>query len=279
MSLEARRDQLNEFIQAEQTEEEEVTASAILFFGGKPVAGTLGIESEFATAAVSQFQDLVAKVLAQKSGTLAQRGPLPKKSSSKLHITNIARGSVGFILEEINPQSECLDTSLKTAVHETTELLDVFSEWNESQFQEAIETIDQRVLGSVAEFFNLMRRDEATLRVVADDADHSFGVEAVSRAADRALTTTTEDAEELVTGQLAGVLPDAHRFEFRTNDARGVIAGRVDQELDPDELARFNREWVNLDAQVLLNVKKLFRNDVVVRESYTLLRLAPPPND
>ena len=39
------------------------TASAALFFGGRPVLGQNGIEAEFGAAAVANFQDLVAKVI------------------------------------------------------------------------------------------------------------------------------------------------------------------------------------------------------------------------
>ena len=48
-----------------------------------------------------------------------------------------------------------------------------------------------------------MRQNGATLRLVAGDIDHSFGVDAVVRAADRATSTNVEDTEETIVGQLA----------------------------------------------------------------------------
>jgi len=113
----------------------ESSASAALFFGGKPVVGSQGIESQFASAAVGQFQDLVAMVLAHDTGNLAERGTVPRRASSTLHITNIMRGSFGFLLQEVQPQLQILDSSLKTAVDEATRLLDAFGEENEEQFR------------------------------------------------------------------------------------------------------------------------------------------------
>jgi hypothetical protein len=255
---------------------EESTASAALFFGGRPVLGSRGIESEFGGAAITKFQDLVAKVLAHETGGLGMRGVVPNKGASTLHITNIVRGSFGFLLEEVQPQQQLMDTTLKTAVDEATRLLDAFGEPDEEQFRSAVETIDQRVLGTAREFFDLMRQSGATLRLVAGDTDRSFGTDAVARAAERATSTTVEDVQETIRGQLAGVLPDAHQFEFRAGVERGTIRGRVDRGLAADELTRFNRDWVNVDASARVHVKRVLRNGAVVREGFTLLALSTP---
>lgn len=274
--LEARREELRELIAAAETETEEMTASAILYFGGQPVTGTRGIESEFAGTAVSKFQDLVAKVTAQEVGTLGQRGVVPNKGSSTLHITNITRGSVGFVLEEMQPPVPLFDATLKTAVNEAIQLLDAFGEPDEAQFQNAIEAIDQRVFGTARDFLKLMSQRGATLRLVTNESECSFDVEAVTRAAERATSTTTENTEEFIRGQLAGVLPDAHRFEFRTDDAHKMINGKVDSALAAAALTRLGRDWVDVDAQARIVVKRVFRNDVLVRENYTLMSLALP---
>lgn len=271
--LEARLDELREQIRELDALPQVTGASAILFFGGRPVTGSHGIESEFAGAAVTKFQDLVAKVLAQDSGVLGQRGVVPNKAASTLHITNIVRGSFGFQLEEMREQEQLVDTSLKTAVDETLLLLDAFGEPDEDRFQEAVTALDQRVLGTAREFFDLMRQGGATLRLVAGEVDHSYGAEAVGRAAERATSTTVEDLEEVVVGQLAGVLPDAHQFEFRAVGDRGVLRGRVDRAIETNTLAQFNRDWVNVTARAHLRVKRVRRNDVLTRESFVLTHL------
>lgn len=273
--LEARLEELQRTIAELDEADEEPTASAALFFGGQPVIGARGIESEFGGAAVTKFQDLVAKVLAHENGGLGQRGIVPNKSAATLHITNIVRGSFGFLFEEMRPQRQMVETPLKVAVDEATRLLDAFGEPDEEQFRTAVETIDQRVLGTAREFFDLMRQEGATLRVVAGNRDKSFGAEAVARAAERATSTIVEDTEESVEGQLAGVLPDARQFEFRTVGERGTIRGKVDRTLPADQLIRFNRDLVNVAARARLHVKRVLRNDVVVREGFTLLALAP----
>jgi hypothetical protein len=274
--LEARLEELQQTIAHLDAAAVEPTASAALFFGGRPVLGARGIESEFAGSAVTKFQDIVAKMLAHETGGLAQRGVVPNKAAATLHITNIVRGSFGFLLEEMQPQHALMDTALKVAVDDATRLLDAFGEPDEEQFQSAVEAIDQRVLGTARAFFDLMRQSGATLRLVAGETDRSFGAEAVTRAADRAMSTTVEEAEEHVRGQLAGVLPDAHQFEFRVGGERGTIRGKVDRSLRADQLAQFNRDWVNVDAVARLQIKRVRREGAVVREGFTLLTLDNP---
>jgi hypothetical protein len=272
IGLQARLDELTRSIRELEEEAEPPTASAALFFGGRPVAGAKGIESEFGGEVVTKFQDLVSKILAREVGELGQRGVVANKAASTLHITNIVRGSFGFLFEELNPQM--LNTTLKAAVDEATRLLDAFGEPDEEQFRTAAEKIDQRVFNTVSEFFDLMRRNGATLRVVAGEQDHSFGLDAVGRAAERARMTTVDEADDIIYGQLAGVLPDAHQFEFRTTTERGTIRGKVDRSLPASQLAQMNRELVNVDAVARLHVKRLLQSGIVVRENFTLLNIS-----
>jgi hypothetical protein len=274
LGLESRREELIAEIQG-LDDQEETTASAALFFGGRPVAGNRGIESEFGGSAVTKFQDLVAKLLAREIGGLGQRGVVPNKDAATLHITNVVRGSFGFLLEEIEPQHQLVKTALKSAVDDASQLLRAFAEPNDEKFQEAVEAVDDRIVTTAREFFGLMRQSGATLRLVSGESDNSFGADAVARAAERADTTAVEDAEQTMEGQLGGFLPDAHQFEFRTAGPSGTIHGKVDRTLSASELADFNRRFVNVPAKIQLRVKRVRRNGHIVRESFTLLKLEP----
>lgn len=274
--LEARLADLQAEIARLDAARDEPVASAALFFGGRPVLGQRGIESEFAGTVITKFQDIVAKVLAHETGGLGQRGVVANKAASTLHITNIVRGSFGFLLEEVGPQQQMVETPLRAAVDEATRLLDAFGEPDEEKFRTAIETIDERLLATTRDFFNIMRSSGATLRLVSGETDRSFGAEAVDRAAERATSTTVQDSEEILHGQLGGVLPDAHQFEFRVGEPQGTIRGRIDRGLSADVLSRYNRDWVNVDAIARVRVKRVRRNDAVVREAYTLTSVEAP---
>ena len=273
IGLESRRDELAAWLAEQGDEPEETTASAALFFSGDPLAQTRGIQAEFGALAVNKFQDLVAKMLAQETGPLPPSGPVPNKGAATLHITNVTRGSFGFLLEEIEPQGQAIDTSLKTAVDNATRLLAALGETDEERFRAGVETVDQRALTAAQEFFSLMRSSRARFRFVAGEEERSFSDSTIALALERGSSTRVDTGDEHIKGQFGGALPAAHQFEFRTNSSRGTINGSVARAIPADELARWNREMTNQDAIALVKVRKVIRNGALVREGFTLLAL------
>ena len=272
-SLEARLRELQATVAELEAEVFAPTASAALFFGGAPVVGARGIESDFGGSAVTRFQDLVAKVHAHDTVGLGLRGVVPNRALSALHITNIVRGSFGFLLEEMADQQQLMETPLKAAVDEATRLLEAFGEPDEETYRAAVSEIDDRVLAAAREFFNLMQQRGATLRLVVGDHDASFGSDDVARAVERATSTTLEDARETINGQLIGTLPEAHQFEFRRYDTGLTIRGRIEKSFSIEDLISFNKNMTNVDAFATMNVRRVFKDRELVRENYTLIGL------
>lgn len=269
LGLESKLAELNSEVDAQNLEPEAAHASAALFFGGRPVIGAQGIEAEFGAGAIATFQDLISKVLAKNTSGLGVKGPVANKSSAAMHITNIVRGSFGFLLEEVRDQAELVDTNLKEAVEEASELLDIFGEADEERFQVAVGEVDQRILSTARDFFELMRQHGATLRMVAGESEFQFDAEAVARGVDRASGTAIEEDEISLEGQLAGVLPGAHQFEFRVVGGQ-TLKGKVDPEWTAADLERWNREFVGIDATINAAVKRVLRHGQIARENYVM---------
>lgn len=274
LSLESRLAELDMQIAAQGLEPETTHASAALFFGGRPVVGSQGVEAEFGTGAVATFQDLVSKVLAKNTSGLGAKGPVANKSAATMHITNIVRGSFGFLLEEVRDQAQLVDTHLKQAVEEASELLDIFGEADEERFQATVVEVDQRILAAARDFFELMRQHGATLRMVAGECEFQFGAEAVARGVERASETSIEEDEKTLDGQLAGVLPSAHQFEFRVVGGE-TLKGKVDPAWEAADLEKWNRELVGIDATMNAAVKRVLRHGQIARENYVLKSIAP----
>lgn len=272
LSLESRRDELRQTL-ATMVAEPETHASAALFFSGRPVVANRGIETEFGTAAVDKFQDVVTKVFAlRQTGSLGQRGAVPGKDLAKLHITNVVHGSFGFRLEELVSQGNMVDSELKQAVDEASLLMERFGEVEDEPFEAAVENLDDRVLGTIREFFELLRGNDAAFRLVAGELDRSFDRRAVERAAERARVTTLHEETQEFEGQLHGALRDSRTFDYRTEE-RGVISGKIDPELSADEIARINHELTDQDSRATVRVKQVRRGEKVSREMFTLVKI------
>ena len=186
LSLESMRDDLAANVRTiEETPERQ--ASTALFFSGRPVAGNRGIESEFASKALGTYQDIVTKLFAlRRNGQLGERGVVADRDLSRLHVTGIVRGSFGFLMEDAHNDDDAIVPALKGAVDDSARLLGSFVEEDEEHFETAIVDIDNRVLQTVKNFFDILSKDSATLRIVSGDSERNFDFSGIARAAERA---------------------------------------------------------------------------------------------
>lgn len=271
LSLESQINDLNDELEPEGAED--THASIALFFGGKPVVGEVGIDSDFAGAALTGFQDLVTKVYTDMRGELGRRGPLALRQEAALAVTGIVRGSFGFILEEVDPQVQLMDTSLKEAVETTTRLLDAFYSADEAAVQQALERFEQRVVSSVSNFFSLLAANEAVVRLQSDTMERDFRSAGILIAEQLARTSAVEESEETVEGVLLAVLPEGHIFEFREVGSDEAYRGRVLSTVATPTLVRLNAELTNVPIQAVFASKRVLRNGQVARTIRTMLRL------
>lgn len=209
---------------------QEKHASIALLFGGSPVVGSRGISADFAGDALDKFQDLVAKTFAKTEwGALGERGPIPLKHASHLMVTEVARGSFGFVLNELSDQTELADTALKMQVEEVATLLQRTASPNELDFEEAVETLDSRTLTALKNFFVTLDTSGATLRIVEDIADFTLDEAAIGRGRRRTEATEIQEDDVSLTGVLAGVLPAHRKFEIKLENDQ-TIYGSVSKE-------------------------------------------------
>lgn len=212
------------------TAAQERKASVALFFGGKPVLGSRGISADFAGHMLEYFQDLVSRAFASNElGSLGERGPIPKRQATDLMVTQLTRGSFGFVLDELSDQAELEDTALKAMVEEIVTIVEKVASSNEIDFEEVAEQLDPRMLISLKNFFVTLDAAEATVRLVDDVADISLDQPAVHRARLRTEATSIDEADQLIEGVLVGFLPEHRKFEIQVGQTL-TLYGSVSKE-------------------------------------------------
>lgn len=212
------------------TAAQERKASVALFFGGKPVLGSRGISADFAGHMLEYFQDLVSRAFASNElGSLGERGPIPKRQATDLMVTQLTRGSFGFVLDELSDQAELEDTALKAMVEEVVTIVEKVASSNEIDFEEVAEQLDPRMLISLKNFFVTLDAAEATVRLVDDVADISLDQPAVHRARLRTEATSIDEADLLIEGVLVGFLPEHRKFEIQVGQTL-TLYGSVSKE-------------------------------------------------
>ena len=233
-------------------------ASVALLFGGVPVVGTAGIQARFATHAVQQFQKIITqRYTTQADGMLASRGRVPLSEESHLLVTNIARGSFGFVLQSFNASHD-IDQSLKLVLDDVAVTLAALAEGDDRSIDEVISEVDDRQLATLKDFIKLLDDEGATLRLVEGEREVELNRSAVGRA--RALLEALEifDQEKDFDGIIIGWTQYSQRFEFLPRGDLPVVIGKVDQEL-----------MEAVKEQGLNPLNKAFRATVKIKEVRT----------
>lgn len=194
------------------------TDSVALFFGGKPVHGSKGINADFAGRALHDFQEIVSKIFSlTETGSQAKRGPVAFSKSSKLAITGVTKGSFGFILDEITDQQSMVETELRHVVNSVALLLSRAVSQDDEVFESFAQNLDKRSLLAFGKFFHNLDISEATLRLIDGDSEHIFNEYDIKLGRDRIDNTQIEEKTDLKKGELIGFLPEHRKFELKHN--------------------------------------------------------------
>lgn len=246
-------------------------ASVGLFFGGSPVFGSRGIDSNFASSILGKFQSIVSKRYAfLETGALSSRGPVPNSNSAKLMITDVARGSFGFILEE-NPKEVLadVDTELKHVVDDVSGILARISSADEDIFNEAFEELDNRTLIDVKSFYEELASSKATLKIVDNENEYILTLERINIAKNRMDSVSmSEERDFSVTGKLF-LLPSDKRFEIEAEVEGAPFRGRVSKGFIEANKLRLD-DLVGSQASFRLTARDMYKDGAIINTKYTL---------
>jgi len=188
------------------------TAEVGLFFGGRAVLGSYGIYAEFGAKVIGEFQTLVSSAFAAQEGTLGTRGPLPQRDRTQLLLTDVARGSFGFILHQAE-DPQLVDSAMKDVVSHALDLISRVASPDEEMFESLAEDVDNRVFSSLQSLFKIVDDAGATMRIVEDRREVTLRREDVVLARERTESVSFTEDERDVTGTIY-ILPVSQRFEL-----------------------------------------------------------------
>ena len=230
------------------------TASVALFFGGKPVLGSKGIAAEFAGVALEQFQNLISKACATNEvKELGTRGKVPFKENSNLMVTGLARGSFGFVLDEMSNQTQLESSELVHIIDNAALLLRDTAAQDEAIFEALLDDLDPRMLLALKEFFANLDNSKATLRVVEKELDMTLDGAAIHRAKTRTEATSIEEKTNQIEGILIGFLPEHRKFELKDNTGN-IIYGSASREA-VEQFQKFEQNPLGRSCLINASVK------------------------
>lgn len=253
----------------------EETGKVALLFGGRPVWGSRGIDADFAAHAIDQFQRAVGAQAAGAAGPVGARGRLAQDATPRLLVTDVGRGSFGFVLEEATNNTQLVETTTKHALDEIARLARAAAAPDEEGFNAAVDAIEPRALQALAEFFKQLHESGAQLRLVEGEEDFELDAEAVGRARARTeqISIDTETLEE--EGVLVGVVPQRKSFEWRRPSGEtivGAIQGDVSRAY---EESLFAEHPLLGPMRGRFQVRRVSRRGGPPRLAFTLMAVSP----
>ncbi len=271
-SLVARLEDIQQRLDESQPEANE-PARARLTFSGRPVIGSHGIFAEFGAKAVGGFTESVAAMAASLTSPLSAMGPIPNRDQHQMLITNKALGSFGFELEEYRTGQMSLDeTSAVAQALDRTQRLLLGTLGTDEELAESADEVDRRALERVREFLKTLADNEAICTLQVGDSQVRFtDVGQVKTSVDRLSQENLREDEEVLAGELQGVLPKRRQFEFIVAESGQIITGKIGSTIrDADTL--------NHDVHVRARIKVMVTRVGIGRPRYLLLE-PPRPID
>ncbi len=209
-------------------------AEVALLFKGSPVRGTEEIRLGFATKMLDQYQAFVGTFAAERGGAVvASKGQLPRSFASRLYIRDMLRGSVGFLLEEPEPeQGSLVPTALREAVDDCTVSLKDLASGDSKTFQTRLEQLSPRAISAVKKLIRTLNEASAEVDIIGTETEIHLDQSRVATLNSRLNELELVENREEIDGVLLGIFPDRQQYEFRIGADGPVMHGPVSEDLD-----------------------------------------------
>ena len=202
------------------------TAEVALFFGGRPVVGSMGFLRSLGRRSSPSFRHWCQARLLRKGVRFGARGPVPQRDRTQLLLTDFARGSFGFILRQAE-DPQLVDSAMKDVVGHSVDLIVRLTSRDEETFENLAEDVDNRVLNSLRSLFKVVDDAGATMKIVEHSREITLRREDIGLARERTENASLVEREEQRRGTIY-ILPASRRFELHPESGgealRGVIA-------------------------------------------------------
>lgn len=239
-----------------------------IVFRGAPVEGSRSIDASFAAKAVQAFVDANNTVTSSLlNNDLAARGRLPGAKERSLRIVSTAVGSFGFALElpPAAPKESTLQLPYMPerpdvhvdAIYKTLQILDKASQDDEAAIVELVAEVHPRAAVSIGKFVKVISENDAFFALDFGTQQLRFDrKEQLERVLKSLAESDVSESEEMFSGTLLGLLPEAREFEARLSD-NSVVRGKVENSVSDIEALK---AWVGKEAQLFFSVVRVREN-------------------
>ena len=257
ISLEVRLQEVEEELQ--QYSAQHLPVQGSITFRGKPVSGSLGIESVFASKILDNFSSMISARASSYQGALSPSGMIPNRDAYRLNITGTAIGSFGFVFEEKMTEQQTFNgvrSPVENALMESMEFFEILRRKNIEELADAIDNTDDRVLKEYREFLKTLLSNEAVCTFESNSHFFRFhDIGEIQYFSKQIGDENIREWDEDSVGQLIGILPSERKFNFRVEGEGQIIRGKFSPTFD--DLENITRYHLFQSIKVSLRVKQI----------------------
>jgi hypothetical protein len=269
MPLQQKADEIRQELKDIPLDQKEAKVS--LFFSGKPVVGSAGINALFASKVLQPFQNMVKTDFAQRVlGNINERGPAKGSHDSQLFITALPRGSFGIELTKLQGQTLFGEVEMADTLVHIASLIEASAKSDED-YAVALSDAPARTIKSLNDFLKVVSEEEAGVTIESGGIRVSLTAEDARVAYNRVSTTQLSEDTVSIQGILRGVMLNSWRFDF-TPFTGEPFSGRFSDELSENEVKSFFAFLDQPCSAAFEESKVVFKNGQL-RTRYTLLSL------
>ncbi|WP_226635283.1 hypothetical protein [Brevundimonas poindexterae] len=256
----------------EVEEERSTRASVALLFEGDPVVGTTEIRADFAAKMLDGFQNLVGVMYAQSAGRHVRGlGRAPLLDQSRLYVREMARGSVGFILEEPEgQQQEIVDSALKSVVEDAVVMIETIA--GPDRDVDVLEGLSPRVVQSAHKLAKALVSSHATAKIMSDDRTVLLPEDMVRTLFERLDEARIDEQVDRLPGTILGLLPESGKFEFKPVFSDETLLGDTSTDVQFRYIAdpQFHDRFVMRPVYATIRSLQVFRAGRPGKRDYIL---------
>jgi len=156
--------------------EKSETATATIFFGGRPLVGSRGVDILFASKALELFQQVL---LAQCAGDRSAM-----RDSALLMVTGFDRSSMSFQLEEEEAAPGMMATGLADSLDQLSQTLALCAGPGD-EWRAMLARVDEGLYSMLQEWFVFLDSADASVRIIQRMRDCDLSREGVALARER----------------------------------------------------------------------------------------------
>lgn len=267
LSLRERKNDLISELNEMEVDFSGVTTAALLF-SGDPIIGDTGIDYYFSGKVISLFQEAFENYSSDYIGTSLAKKAV-NSNIPQLYITGVARGSFGFVVQDMSEQTELFKTKTSDLLENFSKMLKGFCSSDDDLFKESIDFMEIKSIKTSGKFVKYMADSGVNFNFIINDTENFFQNSELKLGETRAENAEIQEESLSLRAELLGILPISHSFELR-NENGDIIKGGVSRDISSSVLENYSRasgSFVNVN----LIKRTINYEDERVKTSYKLI--------